>query len=73
MPLSLARQTGPPPSARPTDGGTAQPAGRGLANLRKSDLGYFSLATVIKDNFVPASQLCAGKYAADCTAAGITP
>jgi D-xylose transport system substrate-binding protein len=30
-------------------------------------------STVIKDNFVPASQLCAGKYAADCTAAGITP
>jgi D-xylose transport system substrate-binding protein len=30
-------------------------------------------ATVIKDNFVPASQLCAGQYAADCTAAGITP
>jgi D-xylose transport system substrate-binding protein len=30
-------------------------------------------ATVIADNFVPASQLCAGSYAADCTAAGITP
>jgi hypothetical protein len=30
-------------------------------------------ATVIKDNFVPASQLCAGAYSADCTAAGITP
>ena len=30
-------------------------------------------ATVIKDNFVPASQLCAGQYQADCTAAGITP
>ena len=30
-------------------------------------------STVIKDNFVPASQLCAGQYAADCTAAGITP
>jgi D-xylose transport system substrate-binding protein len=29
-------------------------------------------ATIIKDNFVPASQLCAGSYAADCTAAGIT-
>jgi D-xylose transport system substrate-binding protein len=29
-------------------------------------------ATVIKDNFVPASQLCAGSYAADCKAAGIT-
>jgi D-xylose transport system substrate-binding protein len=29
--------------------------------------------TVIADNFVPASQLCAGAYAADCTAAGITP
>jgi D-xylose transport system substrate-binding protein len=28
-------------------------------------------ATVIKDQFVPASQLCAGQYAADCTAAGI--
>ena len=28
--------------------------------------------TVVKDNFVPASQLCAGKYAADCKAAGIT-
>ena len=30
-------------------------------------------ATIIADNFVPASQLCAGTYAADCTAAGITP
>jgi D-xylose transport system substrate-binding protein len=30
-------------------------------------------STVIKDNFVPASQLCAGQYASDCTAAGITP
>ncbi len=28
--------------------------------------------TVIKDNFVPAKQLCSGKYAADCKAAGIT-
>jgi D-xylose transport system substrate-binding protein len=28
--------------------------------------------TVIKDNFVPVSQLCAGQYAAACTAAGIT-
>jgi D-xylose transport system substrate-binding protein len=30
-------------------------------------------STVIADNFVPASQLCTGSYAADCTAAGITP
>ncbi|MHB8263784.1 MAG: sugar ABC transporter substrate-binding protein [Acidimicrobiales bacterium] len=30
-------------------------------------------ATVIKDNFVPASQLCAAPYTSDCTAAGITP
>jgi D-xylose transport system substrate-binding protein len=30
-------------------------------------------ATVIKDNFVPAKQLCAGKYAAACKANGITP
>jgi D-xylose transport system substrate-binding protein len=29
-------------------------------------------ATIIADKFVPASQLCAGSYAADCTAAGIT-
>lgn len=29
-------------------------------------------ATVIKDNFVPASQLCAGSYATACKAAGIT-
>jgi D-xylose transport system substrate-binding protein len=29
-------------------------------------------ATIIKDNFVPAAQLCAGSYAADCSAAGIT-
>ena len=29
-------------------------------------------ATVVKDNFVPASQLCAGSYASDCQAAGIT-
>jgi D-xylose transport system substrate-binding protein len=28
--------------------------------------------TIIKDNFVPAAQLCSGKYAADCKAAGIT-
>jgi D-xylose transport system substrate-binding protein len=30
-------------------------------------------ATVIKDNFVPAAQLCAGSYASACTSAGITP
>jgi D-xylose transport system substrate-binding protein len=30
-------------------------------------------STVVKDNYVPASQLCAGSYKADCTAAGITP
>jgi D-xylose transport system substrate-binding protein len=29
-------------------------------------------ATIVKDNFVPKAQLCAGKYAADCTAAGIS-
>jgi len=29
-------------------------------------------ATVIADGFVPAAQLCAGKYAAPCKAAGIT-
>ena len=29
-------------------------------------------ATVIKDNFVPAKQLCTGSYAAECKAAGIT-
>jgi D-xylose transport system substrate-binding protein len=28
--------------------------------------------TVIKDNFVPVAQLCAGQYAADCAAAGIS-
>ncbi len=28
--------------------------------------------TVIKDNFVPAAQLCSGKYASDCKAAGIS-
>jgi D-xylose transport system substrate-binding protein len=30
------------------------------------------VSTVIKDNFVPAKQLCAGQYAADCAAAGIS-
>ena len=29
-------------------------------------------STVIADKFVPASQLCAGKYAKDCSAAGIS-
>ncbi len=29
-------------------------------------------ATVVKDNFVPASQLCAGSYASACKAAGIS-
>jgi D-xylose transport system substrate-binding protein len=28
--------------------------------------------TIVKDNFVPTAQLCSGKYAADCTAAGIS-
>jgi len=28
--------------------------------------------TVIKDQFVPAQQLCTGSFAADCKAAGIT-
>src|SRR3984885_1031753 len=30
-------------------------------------------STVIKDQFVPAAQLCAGSFAADCQTAGITP
>jgi D-xylose transport system substrate-binding protein len=30
-------------------------------------------ATIIKDKFVPASQLCAGQYASYCKAAGIKP
>ncbi len=30
-------------------------------------------STVMKDDFVPASQLCAGSYAVDCKAAGIRP
>jgi len=30
-------------------------------------------STIIADNFVPASQLCAGSYAAYCTASGVTP
>ena len=30
-------------------------------------------ATIIHDNFVPAKQLCAGSYAAECKKAGITP
>jgi hypothetical protein len=29
-------------------------------------------ATVIKDSFVLASQLCTGSYAADCTTYGIS-
>jgi D-xylose transport system substrate-binding protein len=29
-------------------------------------------ATVIKDNFVPASQLCKGAYATECKKAGIS-
>jgi D-xylose transport system substrate-binding protein len=30
-------------------------------------------STVVKDNYVPAAQLCSGSYASDCSAAGITP
>jgi D-xylose transport system substrate-binding protein len=30
-------------------------------------------STIVKDNFVPTSQLCAAPYTSDCTAAGITP
>jgi len=29
-------------------------------------------STIVKDNFVPTSQLCSGKYASDCKAAGIS-
>ena len=29
-------------------------------------------STVIKDGFVPASQLCTGSFAADCTKYGIS-
>lgn len=29
--------------------------------------------TIVKDDFVPTKTLCAGQYAADCKAAGITP
>ncbi len=30
-------------------------------------------ATVVKDNWVPAAQLCTGSYTSDCAAAGIKP
>ena len=30
-------------------------------------------STIVKDKFVPVTQLCSGNYAADCKAAGITP
>jgi D-xylose transport system substrate-binding protein len=30
-------------------------------------------STVVKDKFIPAATLCAGTFAAECTAAGITP
>jgi D-xylose transport system substrate-binding protein len=30
------------------------------------------MTTIVKDKFVPSAQLCAGKYATDCKAAGIT-
>ncbi len=30
-------------------------------------------STVVKDNFVPAAQLCAGSFQSACTSAGITP
>ncbi len=30
-------------------------------------------STIVKDNFVPVSSLCAAPYTSDCTAAGITP
>jgi D-xylose transport system substrate-binding protein len=30
-------------------------------------------STIVKDKFVPVATLCAGSYAADCTAAGIKP
>jgi len=29
-------------------------------------------STVVKDNFVPASQICTGSFAADCTKYGIS-
>ena len=29
-------------------------------------------STVVKDDFVPASQICTGAYAADCTKYGIS-
>jgi hypothetical protein len=29
-------------------------------------------ATIVKDNFVTAKQLCTGSYAAECTAAAIS-
>jgi len=29
-------------------------------------------STVVADKFGPASQLCSGKFASDCTAAGIS-
>jgi D-xylose transport system substrate-binding protein len=30
-------------------------------------------STIVKDKFVPVTQLCSGNYATDCKAAGITP
>ena len=44
----------------------------GAADARRGSRRPNMNATVIADKFVPASQLCTGKFAAACKAAGIS-
>jgi D-xylose transport system substrate-binding protein len=64
-PASLANgKTVDPTSKRTVKSSLLTPEWVTTANMK---------STVIADNFVPASQLCTGSFAAECTAAGITP
>ncbi len=75
--IALYLRAGKKPPASLTNGTTADPtSGRKVITSELTPEWVTTAnmkSTVIADNFVPASQLCTGSYAADCTAAGITP
>jgi D-xylose transport system substrate-binding protein len=75
--VAMYVRAGKTPPAALVNGSTANPNDNGKAMpsvlLKPEWVTTANMeATVIKDNFVPAKQLCAGSYAKECSAAGIT-
>jgi D-xylose transport system substrate-binding protein len=75
--IAIYLRAGKKPSAGLINGSTVDPTSKRKVATSVLTPEWVTTAnmksTVIADNFVPASQLCAGTFGAACTAAGITP